>query len=340
LTDTLRVRTITLAEALDTTETAIDVSSGHGAYVAVDDIWQAEETGELILVTAHSGTDTITTVIRNYTAGQGGSQGTASVGVTTATNLKLVGTARLEGADSTTSVWVTPAEVYNYSQIMHHQLLESGSSRDATTRYGIPNWREYEIAKLLGGAGAGKGKKGRAGSLLIDLEKTFFSPQVKTQRTASVRGIMAGARTLITTNDTDKGGATLTQEMLEDLLATVDGYGGKPDTIICNQFQWRLICSWFKDSVHREEGSHTGGVIIDTIRTVFGDLNVMYNRWCPRDELYVMNRDNAGWVTLRDWAVEPLGKTGDANKEQIVGEFGFVLKNELAAGLLYDLAYA
>jgi hypothetical protein len=343
LEDTLRPRTATLAEAVDTTETAIDVSSGHGLRFASNEVWKAEETGELILVITADGTDTIgganaTHLIRNYTAAMGGSAETATVGISTATNLTYQYTVRLEGADSTSSRWDTPSEVYNYSVIMHHQLLESGSSKDATTRYGIPSWREYQIQKILGGAGAGKGKKGRAGDLLIDLENLFFTKAVKTQRTSTVRGVAAGPRTLITTNVFDKSAATFTQEMFEDALAAADSYGGMPDTVICNQFQWRMINSWFKDTVTREESDSVAGMVINRIKTVFGELDIYYNRRCPTDEVYIVQKDKLGWITLRDWAVEPLAKTGDSTKEQIIGEFGFVVKSEKAHAIIHDLA--
>lgn len=339
LEDTLRPRTVTLGEALDTTETAIDLSSGHGVRVAVGDVWKANETGELILVTAvTAGSDTITTVVRNWTAAVGGSEGTAPSGVTTGTNLTFLYTVRLEGAASTASRWDTPTEVVNYSQIMHHQLEVSGSEQNASTRYGISNWRDYQISKILGGAGATKNKKGRAGDLLIDLENTFFSKAVKTQRTSTVYGVMAGPRTLITTNVFDKNGASFTQEMFEDALAAADSYGGMPDTVICNQFQWRMICSWFRDNIRREESDTVGGMVIEKIRTVFGELDLVYNRRCPTDEVYILQKDLLGWVTLRDWAIEPLGKQGDSDKEQIVGEFGFVLKSEKAHAIIHDLA--
>lgn len=340
LEDVLRPRSATLNEAMDTTETGMDVAATHGARFAVGDVWKFDETGELILVTAvTAGSDTVTTIVRNFTAAVGGSEGTAVSSVTTATTLTFLYTVRLEGADSTSSRWDVPVENSNFTQIMHHQIIESGSSQVAK-RYGYSTFTEYTIAKVLGGMGAGKGKKGRAGDLLFDLENIFFSRAIKTERTAStVYGIAGGARTLISTNALDKTTTpTLTQPMLEDTLALCDGYGGRPDTIICNQFQWRLITSWFKDSVTRRNEETLGGMVIDTIRTIFGDLDIVFSRRCPASDLYIVEKDKIAYCTLRDWAVEPLGKTGDADKEQIVGEFGFVLKNEKAHALLYNLA--
>ena len=43
-------------------------------------------------------------------------------------------------------------------------------------------------------------------------------------------------------------------------------------------------------------------------------------------------------VQLRDWFVEPLAKAGDYRKDQIIGEFGFVVVNESAHALIIDTA--
>jgi hypothetical protein len=338
LSDTLRLRTATLAEGMDTTEQGMNVASGHGIRFHVGDVWKSNETGELIYVSAHDGTDTVTTVIRNWTAAQGGAQGTATGAITDATVLTYQYTARLEGAESSESFWTTPSEVYNYSQIFHAELKVSGSEQNATTRYGIPDTYKYQLGKLLGGAGAGNGQKGSAGDLLIDLENTFFGTQVKTQRTATVPGTMGGPRTLITTNVYDKNGAALTLSHIETALAAAWDAGGKPDVLVCDQYQKRLISSWFQGAIRTERSERIGGAVINTIETEFGDIDLLLNRRCPEDTVYILEKKKLGWITLRNWQIEPLAKGGDYKKDQIVGEFGFVLENENNHAIIHDLA--
>lgn len=336
LLDTLRVRTATLAEAMDTTETGMDVSSGQGIRFKPGDVWQSDETDELLWVDSIS-TDTVT-VVRNWAAAQGGSQGTATSGITTATTLTYKFSARLEGDDSDPSHWVTPTEEYNYSQIMHAELRASGSELDATTRYGIADSLDYQLKKLLGGAGAGGGKQGRAGDLMIDLENTFFNGQ-RVQRSSTVAGAMGGFPYFVTTNvDSNSGTARpLTQDMLENVLQDIWAAGGQPDVIICNAFQKRMISSFYAGSVRTERSERTGGVVINTIETEFGNYDVMLNRRADSDKLFIAQKDKIGWVTLRDWAIKPLAESGDYTKKEITGEFGFVVVNENAHGIIKDL---
>lgn len=338
LEDTLRIRTATVNESFNTTDTGMDVATGHGVRFKVGDVWRSDETGELIYISAvTAGSDTITTVVRNWAAAQGGAQGTATSSITNGTALTYMYNVREEGADSVAAPWVTPTTQYNQSQIFHWEIKVSGSEQNAVTRYGIPDTYKYQLMKALGGLGSGKGSKGRAGDLMIDLERTFFYGE-RVARASGTPGAMGGAEYFISTNRTDLNAARMSQDVLEDAIQTSWGYGAKPDTIICNAFNKRLMSSWYRDSIRTERSERTGGVVINTVETEFGNLDIMLNRWCPSNQVYIVQKDLMGWVTLRDWFVEPLAKDGDYRKDQIVGEFSFVLTNEKAHALIYDTA--
>lgn len=343
LEDTYRVKTATLGSSTavsSTTDTAPEVASGHGTRFHVGDVWKVDETGELWLVTAHSGADTLTTVIRNWGAAQGGAQGTAEAAVTDGGTLTFLYSARREGATSTDYPWTVPTSVYNFSQIFHGSVFVSGSEQDATTRYGITDAENRQIMKYLGGVGGGNGRKGRAGDGLEEIEKTFFYGQ-KVERTSStVEGGMGGFKEFVTTNVFDQGSNTvrLTQKILEDAIQACWGYGGKPNVIICNAFQKRLIDSWYTPAVQTVRTESTGGSVIKNIETNFGILSILLNRHCPTDEVYICQDDLIGWVTLRDFKVEELAKTGDGAAKQIIGEYGFVLQSEKAHAVITDLA--
>jgi hypothetical protein len=336
----LRPRSATLNEGLDTTETAVDVASGHGKRFHVGDVWRTVETNELILVTAHDGSDTVTTVIRNWGAFQGGSQGTASGAVTNGTELQYLFTARREGADSTDAVWTVPDLLHNFSQIMHHQIKVTKSEM-AQPRYGMPNRYKQEFMAAMGGAGSGKGRKGRAGWLQVDLENTFFYGQKVERTSATVEGGMGGFKEFVTTNVTNASSAYLTLDMIEDIAQAIWVAGAKPTTLVCNYFQSRLINSWFGGSVQTERSERTGGVLIDKIQTRAGMIDVLVNRQCPASEVFIFDRDHLGWITLpgRDWQVSPLAIDGDiAKKDEIVCEKSFVLRHQTAHGYIHTLA--
>lgn len=339
--DSIRPRTATLGEAMDTTETGMDVASGHGLRFHVGDVWLAVETDELILVTAHDGTDTVTTVIRNWGAFQGGSQGTAQSSISTSTELKYLFTARREGADSTDSVWTVPDAPFNYSQIMHHQIIITESEM-VQPRYGMPDRYKREVMKAMGGLGSGNGKKGAAGFLQVDLENTFFYGQ-KIQRTSStVEGGMGGFKEFVSTNVTNASSARLTQDMLEDIVQAAWSNGASSRLLlVCNYFQKRLISSWFQGSIQTERSERTGGVKINTIEMEGANLDLLLCRQCPTDEVFVVEPNHAGWVTLpnRDWRIKPLAINGDiAKKDEITAEKSFILRHENVHGYIYGLA--
>jgi len=321
LEDTLRVRTDTLAEALDNSETAIDVTDG--TLYKPGDVWETV-VGEKLWVDSISA-NTITVV-----RGWGSTSGTAA---DTATTLTYKFSARLEGDDSDDQPYTTPTNPFNYSQILHGEVKVSGSEMKATSRFGIPDSYKYQVMKLLGGSGGGNGRKGNAGDLMIDLENMFFSGE-RIQRTSTVAGSAGGVDAFVTTNVKDMAGASLDPVTLEDYVQRAWGYGGKPNVIVCNAFGRRKITSFYAGNVRTERREDVGGMVIETVHTHFGDLDLVLNRWCPNNELYILQRDLIGWATLRDWFEEPLAKSGDYVRGQIVGEFGFVVQNEKAHAII------
>lgn len=337
LEDILRPRTATLAEAMDTTETAMDVASGHGVRFHVGDVWKFDETGEYILVTAHDGTDTVTTIVRAY-GNVGGTEGTATGSVTTATTLTYLYSARREGAETSASVWTTPEEKYNYSTIMHHEIKVTRSEM-LSPRYGITDKYTFELMKALGGSGGGNGRKGKAGFLMIDLNNLFYYG-VKKQRTgASVSGSTGGFKSFVTTNVTNANGGSLTQNMIEDVVEACWLAGSRPTTLVCNYHQKQMISRMFAGSVQTERTERTGGVLIDRIEMEGATLDVLLDRRAPTGEVYIFDRDEIGFVTLDDWAIYPVAVTADlARHDQIIGEFGLVVRHDTAHGYIYGLA--
>lgn len=329
LMDTLRARTTTLnnSGALGSGDSSCVVTDS--TLFKVGDIIEIDDE-KIYISNVVTGTHTLTLGVRGWGSTSAASHDDSST-------VTYLYSAREEGAESNRTYYTTPTVDYNYSQILHAEILISGSEQDATSRYGINDQYKYQLMKLLGGAGSGKGKQGRAGELMIDLEKTFFYGE-RVARSDGVAGAMAGPKVYISTNTKAMASAYLTQDILEDEIQSCWSNGGNPNIIICNAFNKRLISSWYAGSVRTERSERTGGVRIETLETEFGDLDLMLNRWCPADEVYILQSDLMGWVTLRDWFVEPLAKGGDYKKDQIVGEFGFVLTNEKANAIITGTA--
>jgi hypothetical protein len=328
LMDTLRARTTTVNNSGVLAIGDTDVVVADSTLFKVGDVIEIEDE-KIYISNVVTSTHTLT-----IERGWGSTSAAQHADSSTVTYLF---SAREEGAESNRTYYTTPSVDYNYSQILHAEILVSGSEQDAVSRYGISDQYKYQLMKLLGGAGSGAGKKGRAGELMIDLEKTFFYGE-RVERADGTAGAMGGPKIYITTNTKAAGGDYLSQDMLEDEIQACWAVGGSPNVIIAGAFNKRLISSWYAGSVRTERTERTGGVRIERLETEFGDLDLMLNRWCPADEVYILQSDLMGWVTLRDWFVEPLAKGGDYKKDQIVGEFGFVLTNEKANALISGTA--
>jgi len=314
LQDTLRVRADTLAEALDNSETDVDVTDGtlwkKGDVFKVDDekFWVAS-----------IATNTLTTL-----RGWGDTDAATHDSGATITYLF---NARLEGAANNDSQYTVPTEITNYTQIFHGSLSVSGSEQ-AAMRYGITDTRKYRMMKLIGGLGSGDGKMGDAGDLMIDLESTFFHGE-KIARSSGVAGSMGGFETFVTTNVTDLNGDTLDPNTLSDAIGAAWGYG-RPDLIVCGNHGKKKINSFYQGLARTDRAESTGGVVISKIHTDYGDLDILMHKGCPSDRIYITQKNLLGWGTVRDWTEEALGKTGDSTETQIIGEFGFILENERA----------
>lgn len=327
LKDTLRVRT-----------THINNGGGYPlgteTSMVVDDA-SLFKPGDVVLIGKEKiwigAVDVSTNTISSLVRGWGSTSGAA---IADNAEVTYLFSARLEGDDSDDSPFTVPTTDYNYSQILHWEIEITGSEQDATTRYGISDAYKYQLMKALGGMGGGRGQRGRAGDLMIDLEKTFFFGE-RIQRTSGTAGAMGGVKQFVT--PTDLNGESFELEHLEDAMQRVWERGGMPNVLVCNANQKRRINTWFAGHVRTERSERTGGVLINQIDTDFGSIDILMNRHCPSDEVYILDRQYVGWLTLRDWFVETLGKTGDARRDQIVGEFGFAVTcpeaNEVLTGL-------
>jgi len=322
--DTMSPRSTTLAEAVSIGETAIDVTDGtifkEGDVVRVQD-----STGELMHVNSVS-SNTIT-----VTKGFGG---TADSAHDTALTIEFVTSARLEGADYDLGHTTTTTRIGNYTQILEEAVMVTKSELKES-HYGVDDIMAYHIAKLIGGGMVGT--KGKAGKLAIALQNTFYYGHKALGSDGAPRA-MDGFEAMVTTNDVDKAGATLTLDMIESQMETLFNAGGNPRTLMCNTHQWRVINTFWSDLIRYDRTDAEGGQVITSVRTIFGDLEIVFDRWAPQDRLYFYEKEKMGWITYRPFDIVDVPTSGDYIVKDIVGEFGFVLQNESAHGFFYNLA--
>jgi len=142
----------------------------------------------------------------------------------------------------------------------------------------------------------------------------------------------------VTTNVTNANSAALTRKMIEDTMEDCYLAGGTPDTIICNSWAKRKITSFYEDLIRTERSEERGGSTITTIVTDFGEIEVLFDKWCPSDRLYLVEPEKIGWVTYRPFDVYDRASTGDYKLKDVLGEYSFVVVNETAHGYIHTFS--
>ncbi len=198
--------------------------------------------------------------------------------------------------------------------------------------YGVDDTMAYHISKLIGG-GNGIGSKGQAGKLAILLQQTFYHGQ-RAAGSASTARAMGGFEYFVTTNSTNLSGASLQLSNVMDSMETCYLAGGQPNLIIVNSHLRRKFSQFFQGFITTDRTEDTGGNVIKTIQTDFGPLEIMYDRWCPQDRVYIIEKEKMGWITYRPFDIHDRASVGDYEVKEVLGEFGFVLQNQTAHALI------
>jgi len=262
---------------------------------------------EYMWVSAVSSNDL--TVTRDY----GGTQTTHADGAT----VDLVGRNRLEGASAADGFWTEPSTGYNYSAILQ-KSLEISRSNALLQRYGIGDIVNWEIDKIL-----------QEQMHLLNL--LVYHGQRKSGSSSTPRGFN-GLEASISTNATANSTAALTRKNIEDSIQDCWAAGGNPSLILCGGWAKRKIASFYEGFVRTERSESLGGIEIDRISSPLGiNLSVAVDRACPPANLYILDPEYVGGITLDPFFEESLGKSKDTEYYgQVVGEYGFVLAQEEA----------
>ncbi|MBE2932357.1 DUF5309 domain-containing protein [Anoxybacillus flavithermus] len=76
----------------------------------------------------------------------------------------------------------------------------------------------------------------------------------------------------------------------------------------------------FKDRYSYQHKTTNFGLVVDSIETNYGTLNLILSKHVPADKMLVFNDAYLNLVYLREPVFEPLAKTGDSVKGQVIAE--------------------
>ena len=306
----------TMAEPATLTSTVLTFKVTDGSLYEIGDIIQFDS--EQIWVSAVS-TNTLTTTKRGWF-------GTTSTTHDSIVAIKVVGQARLQGAESTTKGFSGPSTGSNWTQIYHQEVKVARTAR-TMAQYGIADELNYQADKMVP-------------QLMRLVERDLFYNRGGNIATSTVAGKMKGLRAMVTTNVAS--GATLTQAMFDSAVMSIYKAGGSTQLIAPvapeNMLKIKNFYDYYGTTavplMNIPQTENSLGMVIDNIRTPFGDVALLLDRWAPTGEIHIIDPANVGLVTYYPFTQEPLAKTGDYERVEVVGEFTLALRQEKSCAIL------
>jgi hypothetical protein len=237
-----------------------------------------------------------------------------------ATNsLDIIGQYRIEGSDPEEARSIDRTTNFNYTQIMQEKVEATRTARKRGL-YGQGDPYDHELQKKF-----------------KELAIRFERAMVNGQRAISVaqdKRFMGGLFYFVTTN-TSSGVKANAYSLVNDLIRKVYDAGGTPGTLMVSPSVKAAISANVDPTLRRStRGETTGGYVIDSILTDFGQVDIVPNRHFPKTKGFLMQREFIKRKVFDGYFHEMLAKTGDADKGEVVAELGLEVKNEKAHGIL------
>ena len=271
---------------------------------------------EQMWVSSVNTTDDTIQVIRGY----GGSTYTA---VLENSELEIVTMARTEGAESDPIIGTTATITYNYTQIIHRELSESGTM-EVMNLLGKGDPWQYEAAKLVP-------------NMMIEIEKALLYGIRYNDAIRRIRSF-GGVKKFIISNVNSATGALTKTAFEAAALAMFKGSGGGDKYAIVSPNNYVGLTSQFTaaETVQHSEGGgeHWWGMCPVGIYTKFGKINLYIDRWLSDSFIPIIDINHVGVKTLRPFTIKPLAEGGDYHKQQIVWEGTLCMRGDKAHALL------
>lgn len=318
--DTMSPRSGSLDASLNGSATTVAVQTGEGNYLKKGDVIRIED--ELIWISSTSA-NAISVMIRGF-------GGTTNTSHADDTPWDLVGSASLEGDDFVTGHTTTISRPYNHTQILREAVKVSGSEQENPKWDGETNTLARHLGKLMGDGG-------KSGKLPILLEQSGIYGR-RAAGTDSTARAMGGLTQYVTTNVNDLGGAALLRKNIEDSLMACFEAGGSPETLIVGGHARRKITNFYEKYITTTQDETRGGAVIDTVKTDFGTLTIVYWRWARPNELLIVEKGQMGWCEMRPFRIYDRASIGDYEVKEVLGEYTFVVRNEKAHAIVKNFS--
>ena len=247
----------------------------------------------------------------------------------------------IEGDDAVTTESTPTVRLGNNTQISDKVPRVTGTQQVVDSA-GRSDEMAYQIMK--------KGLE-----LKTDVESSLFANNAKVTGSSAVAREMAGIPTFISTNTdfgatgadpagtgadarTDGTPRAFTESQLKSVLASCWDEGGDPGHIFLGSFNKQALSAFSGGATRNIESSAKKIVnAVDVYVSDFGDLVVIPSRHMRSRDCLVLEMDKWKFAVLRDFQSNPLAKTGDTTREQMLVEYTLEASNEAASGGIFDL---
>lgn len=234
----------------------------------------------------------------------------------------------LEGADAVDSTRDQPIMRANGTQILTETFKVSGTT-DAVKTYGRDKTTARETMKT--------------GKLLkMDLEHALVGvSQAYVVAAAATVGKFANVHTQIDAAVTTAAGAApITETLIIGIHEKLYNEGSDATTLMIKPSDSKIIAGFSVASgrtLNIDTSDKKITNVINVYESPFGTVRVVKNRRLLATTALMYDPKNWKLATLRNWFREKLARTGDADRWQVLGEFGLKHSNQKATGLLTGL---
>lgn len=256
------------------------------------------------------------------------------------------------------STQTAPKRMQNYAQLNAKRVTISGTL-EAVDKAGRNSELQYELAR-------------KSSELKRDMEFALTQNQVAAAGDASTARKTAGLESWLRTNTSRGSGGTtdgadptlsgttsgfpnaaptdassdaeraFTEALLKTVIQEVWTEGGDPSILMVGASNKQTVSGFAGIAAQRYMAPNDAPSTIigaaDVYVSDFGSVQVVPNRFQRNRTAFVLDPEYAEVGYLRDFEIQELAKTSDAEDRQIIVEFGLQVSNEKAHGVIADLS--
>jgi hypothetical protein len=306
----------TLADLTDALNGSI---TSNATTITVDDASLFQE-GQILLIDSEQmwvSSVNISTEVLTVTRNYSGTQATHADNAT----VEIVGIARLEGAESDDIAFTDRTVGSNYTQIFHKEIKVT-RTQNQISQYGIDEEFDYQAAKAVP-------------ELMRLIEKQNVRGARKAGSATTPRAF-GGFGTFITDNTVSAGGALVQDDYDEAMRLAYEDGGGPGWFAFVNTVNMKATKNFLDSSnfLRVDIDQRVAGMVVEAIQGPFGRADIVLDRWWPTGSIYLVDPDHAGYLTYYPFTQEPLAKTGDYVRGEVVGEFTLCIRQDKAHAVI------